>query len=122
MNEQAPSPPRSNSLGNFGLAIAIAAFVFSTTCRITASRIEDRRSPVYQHEPGDMRLEVVAEKAEHGLSFIGQLIVYGIGGLVGGTLSVAAIIAGTFALKHEPKGTAIACLAFGSVNLAMYLL
>ena len=72
-------------------------------CSAVISQLEQEKQAAIRHEPGDMRVEVVANKTSRGFTLFEQTIVFVVGGLVGGTLSLVSFLGGVFSLRHPTK-------------------
>ena len=104
-----------NMLGGFSLALAIVSFLVSVSCITYVSRIESAKIPNREYESHDP--SVLTDPAFNGLSFIGQVVVYGVGFLVGGTLAAASMIAGAIAMMEEKQRAAISGLIISLLSL-----
>ena len=94
-----------NLLGGFSVAIAMIALAVSISSITFVSFVESAKIPDRQYAPDDPT--ILTDKAYNGLSFIGQIIVYGVGCLIGGTLSLVSFFSGIFALIHEKRASAV---------------
>ncbi len=101
--------PASNPLGAFSFGISIAALLVMFFTIYALTQLEQGKSPDKQYAPDD--LSVVFDKAGNGLSFLGQVLVFGAGGLVGGTLSLVGFIAGLCSVSRPRNWTSISGIA-----------
>ena len=107
-NESETVVSDNNVAGGLSLGFAIAAIVVYLVCMFLMLSIESGKIPDQEYETNDP--SIIMDPALNGLSFVGQIIVFGVGGLIGGTLSVCSIVAGLFGLAKDQKFTASAGL------------
>ena len=100
--------PTVNSFGVFALCIAAAALIITLLCIFAVQMLEANKNPARHYGPDDMT--VLTDKLDNGLSFFAQIIVFVVGGLVGGTMSFVGFIAGLCALAHPKRTTAQAAI------------
>lgn len=100
--------PTVNVLGVFALCLGGTALIITLLCIFAVEQLEAGKNPGRAYEPGD--LMVIADQVDNGLSFFGQIIVFVVGGLIGGTLSLVGFIAGLCALGHRKRWTAYAAI------------
>lgn len=84
----------STVVSAFGLMFCVGAVAL--VLYMDSSKIQDK-----SYEPGDAT--VLFDKAHNGLTFVGQVIVFIVGGLVGGTLSLVGLFLGVFGLSRPEK-------------------
>ena len=104
-----------NKLGGFSLALAIVSFLVSVSCITYVSRIESAKIPSREYESHDP--SVLTDPAFNGLSFIGQVVIYGVGFFVSGTLAAVSMIAGAVAMMEEKRRAAISGLIISLLSL-----
>ena len=91
----------ANVAGGLSLGFAVAAIAMYLVCIILILNIESGKIPDQEYEGHDP--SIIMDPALNGLSFLGQVIVFGVGGLIGGTLSVCSIVAGLLGLAQDRK-------------------
>lgn len=125
----AEQPKSENPLGTasavislIGLTVCLIAFVWVYglhSRRVAAAE----KIATTDYEGGD--LTVVTDTIEVGFTFLAQVVLYVIGGLVGGTLSLVGFILGLLGLGRQPNHPAkigLVASLLGPLVLIGYLL
>jgi hypothetical protein len=127
--EAAEEPKPENPLGmasaivsSLGLMVCLLAVTWGYGLhakRVAASE----KIAAGEYEGGD--LTVVTDTMDVGFSFLGQIVVYVVGGLVGGTLSLVGLILAFAGIDRQPNRSAkigLAASLLGPLVLVAYLL
>lgn len=118
---------QTSPVGAIGATLSLIGLVVVIGALISVQLMTSHYQPEREYGVGDLR-PLRDNLIHNGLTFLGQLILFVVGGLVGGTLSVVGIIVSAIGLQYDPKTAAqvglcsgLAAVVILTVFTAIYL-
>ena len=93
----------ANRLGIVSLVLSLIALSLATCSSTIINNLQVRKKPDREYETHDLR--VISDKATNVITFVEQSVVFLVGGLICGTISLIAFTLGCVALVRPPRLT-----------------
>ena len=105
MNDQERLPEtQANPVGKIGAVLSVIGLVIVVGALICVLLLNSQYQADREYQPGDLR--PVTDTIGNAFTFLEQLVLFVVGGLVGGTLSLVGFIVSAVGLKYADRRSA----------------